>query len=674
MKKLLFIFLLGQLMLLSYIFNQSIYAIFELNHLGDSSLDGYIAEDASSDHLLAIYEQVSEECFGENDCQLQLIKTPVSDQHIVYDVYHSEVASIEQPKAIAANKTFRYFPLTNEEFVDSNGVFYTDLDSKVLDQIANQVGISIKPYQSMINYKQIILYNALNFGILLIISQLVLFIYTFTRIKVNAIKKVLGYSNGKMVRASLKQFLTMELMIVVTTISIHGLYYLYTDHFVSRYIYLLFAFLICMVVLNVVMLLCTQISLRFIDIHSMIKNNVYSNRLNYFLYMVKILLMLAITVSVSLFFANYEDYQEKTRQLEEYKKLEHYFTAAGYNADADDKAMNNPQQLEAYGDGIKQVYQYFDELGQLYVHRVTHLIDALAISSYSGDGIEDIYSNIEENYIVVNERYVQDFLHLRDEDGNDLNNISLKKPTILVPMKYQSQHAKIQEIYTERYNDMLQYNKWNGIPTANSNKIDELQIIYTENNHEFEMLGKDMEYDGSKIRLKDPIIIIDTGDFDSLYYYNVLNNGDLIFKLEEREALINILGEYNLTELVHVGTLLTPFMTSIHNAEFIMYHSLVFTILFLFTLLFIMYISNYVDVTTNSRRYAYQYVYGYSMFKTFKSHLVTYVLLLSGSLITLFIEFNVLFYIFILVIDFFILLLLYNVVIKRHIHKIVKCG
>lgn len=676
MKKLLFIFLIGQLFLLSYIFNKSVYDIYELNNLGDSSLDGYIVEDVSGHKLNELYEKMNSACLSNNTCQLQLVKTPVSKHNeFIYDIYHSQEKDINKPKSISSDTVLNYHPLTKEDFVDSNGVFYTNLSLDRLNDLSKAIGITINPYHNDIAYSQIVTYNVLNFVILFILTQLVLVIYTFTRIKVNAIKKMLGYSKFKMVQASLKDFIVMESVILVITLGVHFLYYVFVGNVVSRYFYLLLVFLVLVIAINVVMLLFTQISLRFIDINLMIKNKVYSNRLNYILYVIKILLILSITVSVSSFISNYREYKAKSRDLERYTKLEGYFTSNGFNSNEDEKARKNPKIIAEYGDAVQKMYRHFDEQEKLYVSDA-YILELLKPTYLEMNGLtkEDLYTSIKDNYIVVNERYINDFMKIKNETGAKITNFHVTKPTILVPTKYKSEESKIKKMYIEQYNQLLNYNENFGIPKSDSKNIDNVEVIYIANNQEHELLGKNMSEDDSDMKLKDTIIKDDQGNFGSLYYYDQLSSGNVYFHLNQRDEFNQILAKHHLNKLVNVGTLLTPYMDKVHFVEFIMYNSLVFTSLFLFTLIFVICISNYVDIISNSKRYAIQYMYGYSIMKTFKLHLIVYAMLLSMIVMNIFIEFNVPFYICILVIDFIVLLYLYKKIIKNDIHKIVKGG
>lgn len=676
MKKLLFIFLIGQLVLLSYIFNKSVYDIYELNNLGDSSLEGWIIEAVSGNELNGLYNEFNDHCLSKQACRLQLVKTPVSENNtFVYEIYHSQIKDLDQPQSISSDTVFSYHQLTKEEFVDSSGVFYTDLPPETLQGFADGLGIAIERYSNNIAYAQIIKNNILNFAVLLILTQLVLFIYTFTRIKVNAIKKMLGYSNADMIKASLKDFLKMETLIIITTIALHLAYYAAIGNVVSRYFLLLGAFSLSVVLLNMILLLVTQISLRFIDINLMVKNKVYSNRSNMALHVVKVLLILAITLSLSSFIKTYQDYQKTSQELEQYSQLEGYFTSNGYNFDEDSRARRSPELLATYGNSIEEMVDFFDEKGQLYVNDA-YVLELLSPTYLEIHGLtkEDIYNSMEENYIVANERYIQQFMKLKDPAGNTLENFQSEAPTLLVPAKYKDQEAAVKKFYIGQHNDLLNYNEFFGLKEAEKEGISDLEIVYIADDQEYELLGQTVPGESDISKLKNSIVLVDKGDFGSLYYYDLLNRGDIYFKLKERSEFNQALAQYQLSSLVNAGTLLTPYMDKLHFTEFILNNLLVFTVLFLFTLLFVMYISNYVDVVSNSKRYAIQYMHGFSIAKMFKSQFVVWLVLLTAISLKLFIEFNVLVYGSMLVLDLLILLYLYRKVIQTNIHEVIKGG
>ncbi|WP_419889891.1 hypothetical protein [Paenibacillus xylanexedens] len=677
MVRAIFIFILGQLLLLSIIFNQTIYPIFELNHLGDDSLSSYSVENYNGDNLRKLYKSLNEQCKIENKCKFQLIKTPVSnDNKMIYEIYHSDLANLNLLNSTSSNKTFNYYLLTEEEFIDSDGAFSTNLDEDILNNISSDIGIALKADSAMIEYQQIFQSNSINFGILLILSQLIFFIYTFTRVKVNAVKKVLGFSSLRMVMTSLRKLILLQSILIPIIFGVHIVYYLSLNNIVTRYFFMLFFYLLIIGIVNLMMLLITQVSLKYIDISLMIKNKVYSNRLNLSLYAVKIILILSITVSASIFSQNFVKYKEALHTYDKFSNLENYYTSIGYNSDEYEKALQNKNLLVEYGDSVKEILQHFRNSDQLYVHNFSSVLSQLSSSLLERRGTtrEEVLSDFRENHIFVNETYLNTFVDILDPQGMPIHLQSIKGPTILVPEKHKRHEQEIIEYYTKRYNALLSYNENYEIESTNSNLIKSVDILYIANGLKPELLGKGDRGELSGEEIEDPIIILDQGDFDDLYYYDQLNQGNIIIKADSREEFSTQVKRFNLSNLVIEGSLITPFQSQISSTEFYMQQSFIFVVLFLITLVFVIYISNYIDVMFNRKNLANKYGLGFSNFRILRSRLLITLILLSATFLNFFIPFNLIVYLSILLVDIIILFILYRVVIVRNIHKILRGG
>ena len=102
----------------------------------------------------------------------------------------------------------------------------------------------------------------------------------------------------------------------------------------------------------------------------------------------------------------------------------------------------------------------------------------------------------------------------------------------------------------------------------------------------------------------------------------------LFFQMESREDFSSIpssnslfsslLSEYDLEQLVTAGTLLTPYLMQLENVTFVLKTLTTFTIVFIVSLLFVLYISNYVDIFVNRKRYAAKEILGFSHFRILK--------------------------------------------------------
>lgn len=682
MKKLFIIFLFAQMLLVSIIFNQSVYDIVELNNVGDPKLEGYALQEFTGEDLNQLFDEIMIVSEQGVSADLQLIKTPVTqDQTMLYDIYHNNVADLDQVKSIKTNRLFIYHTLTKEDFVDSNGIFYTDLPRNVLDELTNELGLSLTPYEEHVSYSQIVWQNSLNLGLLILLTIVVFFIYTFTRVKRNAVKKLLGFSNINMVSDTLQSLLYIEGAVALITLAVHILYYsLYSERgVVGRYFLFLVIFLIGIITINFLLFLLTQIHVKFIDIQLMMKNKVYSSRLNTLLYFTKVILILTITVSVSYCLQAFQSYRIQQEAMEKYTQLDGYFTSSGFNSNEYDQMMQNPELMGEYSERTKQLYQQFDSQNELYI------LDDYVTVQLSSDYLErfglqeqDIYNSASENYVVANERYINEFMSVKDTNGELLTELQSNRPLIIVPEKHRQNEQEIRALYQEKISEYYNYDQNYGVREESEVVVEDIDIVYAANDQEFSILGQfDIDDDisnESEISLKNPIIIVDQGEFDGLYYLDLLNASNFYVKLDDREIFSAALISMQMDALVNVATLLTPLNDSIYFVQFILYNTFIFSVLFLATLLFVIVISNYVDIVSNRRKYTTEYIFGFSLWKTAQGQIIVSICLLFGNAASLFIEFNPIFYTTFLIIDFIVLLLVYQYVIKRDLYQIVKGG
>ncbi len=81
-----------------------------------------------------------------------------------------------------------------EDFLDSVGVFYTDLPANAIKEIASQLSVAINNFENdAIPYSMVLELNLLNFVILFIVLQII-YIYTSYSLKKIGIKKSMGFS------------------------------------------------------------------------------------------------------------------------------------------------------------------------------------------------------------------------------------------------------------------------------------------------------------------------------------------------------------------------------------------------------------------------------------------------------------------------------------------------
>lgn len=141
--------------------------------------------------------------------------------------------------------------------------------------------------------------------------------------------------------------------------------------------------------------------------------------------------------------------------------------------------------------------------------------------------------------------------------------------------------------------------------------------------------------------------------------------------MESREDFSSLLSEYDLEQLVTAGTLLTPYLMQLENVTFVLKTLTTFTIVFIVSLLFVLYISNYVDIFVNRKRYAAKEILGFSHLEYEKPvYFLGIELIISGVLTVINYYFACLFAI--ILIDYIFCELLYKVYISNALYEIEK--
>ena len=110
-------------------------------------------------------------------------------------------AILEQKQPVSQTIEFKYHELTKEDFLDSVGIFYTDLSDDEIDQLATQLSTPIIEYEdTSIPYSMILELNLFNFIILFIVILIIYGIYTSYSLKKIGIKKSMGFSTLRILK------------------------------------------------------------------------------------------------------------------------------------------------------------------------------------------------------------------------------------------------------------------------------------------------------------------------------------------------------------------------------------------------------------------------------------------------------------------------------------------
>lgn len=663
MKKIYIIYLTGLMIIFSYIYTNSIYEIYGLNNIGDSSLNEYKVDYETGQDLLKVYKGLIEE-----NVDFQIVKNPMSeDGKTYYDIYHTDINSVKQYVGIS-NNIYRYFKMTEDEFIDSSGYFSANLSDNQMVELSLRTAVDIKPVsKNRLSYNQIFNNNLLQFLVLGITTFTILYIYTIFRFKTNAVKKLSGFSPTKIVITNIKETLQIQGILITILVVGHSVFYLITDKFSWTYTIFLFLFLSVVSMIIILLLLLLQHFVRKTNIVAALKNKIFSNRLYMIINLIKIILILSVTILMNLVINYYKELDEVYKKYDDYKMLNSLYSSHGRNSDEYDKLLNNPQRLEEVADNVKKMY--VKNIDQAYVmfDPVRDNLDPNFLAS-RGISREEVMNTYERNNLILNKNYIENYTDIKmDWDFNE------DPPTILVPEKYRDSEEDIKKYFIERYNTTLNYNTRYDIK-GKEVSIDDLQIIYINNGYKYKILSSIPYEDEVDIELTDSIIMLDNGSFGSGFYFDMLGSSQLAFKLNDREEFKSMLIQYDLDNLYMAHNLLTPFESIFSSYEFLFDQAKLFVFLFIIVLIFIIYISNYIDMIVNGRSYAARYMQGYHLLKNLRANLVMIIFMIGVSSVWYILNVNIFIYLLFILYDLASMLYLYNKLIVKDVYKVMNGG
>lgn len=649
MKKFLKIFIFLEIILFIYIFNTSIYNIYEKNNISSENLKGYVLEETSPEILDKFYTIFTEE-YSQNKLEL-INNTLTSTDKSVYDLYCYPLNKFVQKQPISQSILLQYHELEKEDFLDSVGVFYTDLRSDQIKEIASQLSVAISDFENeAIPYSMVLKLNLFNFVILYIVLQIIYCIYTSYSLKKIGIKKSMGFSTVHILKEQITNIIKYFVVICSVLICLLNLYYALTNRFEFSYFATSSLFFTIILAINIICVLITSILIKFVSLEAMIKNKTLNSGINIIVQAVKIVFSVIIAVTIISLLNQGNSFKQSQQAVLDYKYLDGYYTANGFNSSEYDYALANKDILESYSEQTLEMYNH------------NH---SLLCDFSKGSALQTSRPYYEQQLVIANRNYLSEFSNIQ-LNGKPLGEDIFNEPTVLVPHKYKSDENSIKEYIKQEYFRLMNYDQFYKIPGKEKN-IDKFNVVYIDDDSTVKVNTENGFSD-----MTDPIIIVDTGDFGGIYYLDSLNRRCLFFQMESREEFSSLLAEYNFEKLVTAGTLLTPYLMQLENVKFVLKTLTMFTIVFIVSLLFILYISNYVDIVVNRKRYAAKEILGFSHFRTLKNRYIFWgiELIISGVLTVINYYFACLFAI--ILIDYIFCELLYRVYILNSLYEIEK--
>lgn len=652
MKKFLKIFIILEILLFAYIFNSSIYNIYEKNNIAADNLSGYVIEETSPETLNQFYSIFTEN-YPNNKIEL-INNTLTSTDNSVYDLYCYPLDKFEQKQPVSQTIEFKYHELTKEDFLDSVGIFYTDLSDGEIDQLATQLSTQIIEYEdTSIPYSMILELNLFNFIILFIVILIIYGIYTSYSLKKIGIKKSMGFSTLRILKEQIISVVKYYSIVCLALLAVLNLYYAFTNRFDFSYLIMGIFFFGIVLIVNVLCMLLTSALIKFVRLEAMIKNKTLNKSTNVIVQFIKVAFSVVIAITIISLLQQSGDYMKSQQAVLDYKYLDGYYTSNGFSSAEYNYAISNPDVSERYSNSVLELYRNHHSL----------LCDYTGSDEAQGPmGASRPY--YVQQTIIANRNYIKEFSNIQ-VNGTPLEESVFSTPTVLIPNMYKNDESLIKEHIAGEYDLLLNYNQNYGI--QEETRANEFNIVYIDDNSTIKVNTEEGFSD-----ITGGIIIVDTGDFGGLYYLDALNNRSLFFSVESREEFSALLTKYDLAQLVVAGTLLTPYLTQLESVTFVLKTLTMFAIVFVVSLVFILYISNYVDVFVNRKRYALKEIMGFSHFKILKSRYIVWVMEIIASVILTAINYYFACFFAIMLLDYLFCELLYRTYIKKALYEIEK--
>lgn len=646
MERFVKIFIFLQVLVLQFIFITSIYNIYEKNNIIDNGDIAFYLENPNPGELERIFNFLNEKKIGFE----QLRGEPDIKNNINYVIFYSKYSNINKKSAISRDIKISYKLLHKEDFVDSVGIFYISKDQKnIIKKLNNMYDLNIQTYEEdKISYKNILVVNGINVYFLLVFSVLTYFMYISSDLKKIAIKKLIGFSNFRIV-SNYYCSLVKTLGIILILLDVICMAYFAINKSLSlKFVVMLASYSLGIIIMNILLMLIALFLIKFIKINEMIKHKNFNKLFNKILILFKWVTCILVSISLIYFTNSLLTLLKEKNDIKNYQKYNNYYTSNGFSSEHYNQLLKNKKELQYFSKNIRDMVK----------NEESYLLDTSTF---------DIDNKEIPKFVISNKRFIEEFTQLRDVQGNNIRlTTSKNQVTILIPQKFQRDEDKLKKYFLKNIvNEFTNYDKYYGISKKQQKPT--VNIQYIENNQSVSFLGEE-KFE----TIKDLILIVDNSNFSGMYYADTLNAGDIYFKFPTREDLQKITVKYNLEQYVVPGTLLTPYLTKLENQNFIFQNVTIFIIIFIFILMFLIYASNQTTILVNRKKYAVQTFLGYSKMKVLKKYVwISTCIFILFLLLAFYNKFSLLFSMIVLI-DFFVLMGMYTKFINKSLANSIK--
>ena len=209
-----------------------------------------------------------------------------------------------------------------------------------------------------IPYSMVLELNLLNFVILFIVLQIIYCIYTSYSLKKIGIKKSMGFSTIHILKEQITSVIKYFAVICLVLLFLLNLYYALTNRYDFSYLATSVLFFIGVLAINILCVLITSILIKFVSLEAMIKNKTLNSGTNIVVQAIKIIFSVIIAITIISLLNQGNSFRQSQQAVLDYKYLDGYYTANGFNSSEYDYALANTDILEKYSEQTLEMYNH----------------------------------------------------------------------------------------------------------------------------------------------------------------------------------------------------------------------------------------------------------------------------------------------------------------------------
>ncbi|MDO5040084.1 DUF1430 domain-containing protein [Clostridium sp.] len=443
--------------------------------------------------------------------------------------------------------------ITNKSEFSNEGIYYlSTIDSNTVNSIVHDLNLNVANTSILrfndsnrINIRST-LYLIINLALTFVFILVTIIHYSIERSKEIAVLRINGYSVMDIYIHISKTFSKYIVKASLTAYFIIFIYYLYINGFNCIKIlslYFVYIYIVIGLLYNFILLISVSTNIISKNFSAKIKGAKNYNIVNISNLILKLIFIIFLLFYVNLVINQTKDINIKLNNLSQWEKAENlYFLPVKYNGENDEKIHYNTSlkmkklydKLSNEKDAILIEPSNYRKINDSYIFDLENKDISPEIDP-TGRSIKINKNYLKFNPIISSELSIENQIVYDENTLNLLVPEKLKKYEKEIVSNYRK-HFYFEKVEVENINNEILNKNKNKNTTAEHDL--NINIIYVKNNQDYFTYDSYIEEDNNNL-IRDPIVMIDTGNIDSSYYLSYMT-GNVYIKSEKNDVFSDI--------------------------------------------------------------------------------------------------------------------------------------